>query len=196
MTETNRVRRKLDAIGGDEFDRALDTALAKYMSADPRIGLEDRILARLHTERTKVNDRAWWRRSLSPAGAVLVTAAILSWIMTRPSHPVMVNRPVVATRQMSEPESKLSNVGAETVRVLAPTARKRSQRLSATSTTANPKLDVFPSPRPLSEQEQILTRYVAQFSKEATLVARAQTDVRLEDQQEMSEPIRDDKTDQ
>ena len=37
----------------------------------------------------------------------------------------------------------------------------------------SPKLDQFPSPQPLSEQEKILTNYVAQYPEHAVLIARA-----------------------
>jgi hypothetical protein len=49
---------------------------------------------------------------------------------------------------------------------------------------ANPKLDVFPSPRPLSEQERILESYVNQFRQEAVLIARARSELEIRDQQE------------
>jgi uncharacterized protein (DUF305 family) len=39
---------------------------------------------------------------------------------------------------------------------------------------AEPKLSQFPSPRPLSEQEQMLTRYVREFHQEAVIVAQAE----------------------
>jgi hypothetical protein len=38
-----------------------------------------------------------------------------------------------------------------------------------------PKRDRFPTPEPLSDQEQMLAIYVQQFHREATLMARAQT---------------------
>jgi len=41
---------------------------------------------------------------------------------------------------------------------------------------AGPKLDVFPSPLPLSEQEKILASYVAQDPWRAALVAEARMD--------------------
>ncbi len=40
----------------------------------------------------------------------------------------------------------------------------------------NPKLDHFPSLRPLSEQEKLLVRYVQQFPKEAELIAKEQAE--------------------
>jgi len=51
--------------------------------------------------------------------------------------------------------------------------------------TAAPKLDQFPSPRPLSEQELALARYVNEFPQEAMLIARAQEEYEKEIQREM-----------
>jgi hypothetical protein len=48
---------------------------------------------------------------------------------------------------------------------------------------AVPKLDQFPSPRPLSEQEQILATYVAQFHDEAVLIARARKEAMERDRE-------------
>jgi hypothetical protein len=38
---------------------------------------------------------------------------------------------------------------------------------------SGPKLDVFPSPLPLSEQEKLLATYVGQYPEHAALVAEA-----------------------
>ena len=48
---------------------------------------------------------------------------------------------------------------------------------------ANPKLDQFPSPRPLSEEEQLLVRYVHEFPEEAVLIAKAQAESEKEIEQ-------------
>jgi hypothetical protein len=52
---------------------------------------------------------------------------------------------------------------------------------------AYPKLDQFPSPQPLSEQELALARYVHDFPREATLIALAQAEHEKEIQQEMED---------
>ncbi len=51
---------------------------------------------------------------------------------------------------------------------------------------AIPKLDQFPSPQPLSEQERILAGYVENFPERAALVAKMQSeDLRRERLEEM-----------
>lgn len=46
-----------------------------------------------------------------------------------------------------------------------------------------PKLDQFPTPRPLSEQEKLLVRYVHEFPEEALLIAKAQAESEKEIEQ-------------
>jgi hypothetical protein len=52
--------------------------------------------------------------------------------------------------------------------------RKQNRRPTSAKLAADPKLDVFPSPQPLSEQELALARYVRNFPSDAKLVAQAQ----------------------
>ena len=52
---------------------------------------------------------------------------------------------------------------------------------------AHPRLDQFPSPQPMSEQEKLLTSYIARFRDQAVLVARARTEELRRDQQEKRE---------
>jgi hypothetical protein len=47
-----------------------------------------------------------------------------------------------------------------------------------------PKLDQFPSPRPLSEQEQILANYVAEYPETAALIAQLRTEEREKEREE------------
>jgi hypothetical protein len=51
---------------------------------------------------------------------------------------------------------------------------RRSAPRARAVAEADPKLDVFPSPRPLSEEELALARYVRHFPSDAKLVAQAQ----------------------
>jgi hypothetical protein len=48
----------------------------------------------------------------------------------------------------------------------------------------SPKLDQFPSPQPLSEQEKILASYVNQFPDHAALLAQARMEMLRRDREE------------
>jgi hypothetical protein len=62
--------------------------------------------------------------------------------------------------------------------------------IAAETATAKPapRLGQFPSQRPLSEQEELLVRYVRESPQEAVLVARAQA----EREKELEKLIRDE----
>jgi hypothetical protein len=168
---------------GDELDRALDSALAKYAGAEPRAGLEERVLANIRAERARVPDRAWWRWSAAALAAVVVVAAALALRSGGPTQPVVAKHTPVTTRSRREPERLIANGEANLVRPLAhPPIPKTLARpyQSKVMATAAPKLDQFPSPRPLSEEELALARYVRDFPEEARLMAKAQAEEEVE----------------
>lgn len=169
----------------DEFDTALDAALAKYAAVEPRAGLEDRILANLRANQEHVRNRSWWRWSVAGAlAAVVFVALALAWRSFKPSPVAVENHSSEAQIGKYPPmkaavdERNAVRVPAtsQTVRVVA-----RRQHPSATAST-QPKLDQFPSPRPLGEQERLLQNYVAEHPQHAVLVARALSEVIRPDQ--------------
>jgi hypothetical protein len=193
-------------VGRSQFDRELSAALAKYSSAEPRVGLEQRVLANLQAERAKTPSHAWWRwrttmttttASTAAAAAVAIVLIALAWRSNGPSRPAIANHPSPAqggnavaaqvatvtnnsgqgsSSQKSGPQ-ELKPAQRQIARQTAPSARQ-------TVAAAPPKLDQFPSPQPLNEQEKILARYVAQFPEHAVLVARARTQSLREDRED------------
>lgn len=175
----------------DELGRELDAALAKYAAVEPRQGLEERVLANLRAEQAQVPDRAWWQWSVIPAAAVaavVVVALALAWRSGQPSHPVVASDPAAPTQAPKEPATQVVSIGAGNgVRprehaAIPRTAANTSHRNQFVA--ANPKLDQFPSPHPLSEQETILKDYVAKYPKQAALIARAANEALRRDQLE------------
>jgi hypothetical protein len=165
MTEENENWRSRD-----ELDSTLDAALAKYATAEPRVGLEERILANLRTVETRTGDRVWWNWGIATALAfVLVVAAALAWRWSM--HPPIVKLPPVPTSPVSTEAKRNPGTSPEKA-----ARRKVRHPMEHGVVAAKPKLDVFPSPLPLSEQEKILAIYVAQYPDHAALVAEARMD--------------------
>jgi hypothetical protein len=84
------------------------------------------------------------------------------------NHRTVETQPVptqAAQVAKSTKETKLSHVRS---------AKKQTRQSSATTVAADPKLDVFPSPQPLSEEELALAQYVRNFPSDARLIAQAQ----------------------
>jgi len=175
-----------------ELDRVLDAALAKYAAVEPRAGLEERVLANLRAQPSHSRIHNWWHWSaLAAVAAVIVIAVALAWRSGRPAHPVTAGPPSIATPAPNEPGRQFVGNSAENrtqPQGHAPVQTARPHRPApAVVASAEPKLDQFPSPQPLSEEELALARYAQSFPKEATLIAQAQQEFELEIQKEMND---------
>jgi len=165
----------------DELDRMLDAALAKYATVEPRAGLEGRVLANLQAERDRVPNRAWWRGIVAVAGALaalVVVALALAWRAGKPSHPAVANQSSTAPEVSTTPIVTTGGGNQVPANQARPQERVAMRRAAAYHpqpkvVASNPKLDQFPSPRPLSEQEKILENYVTNYPEHAALIARA-----------------------
>jgi hypothetical protein len=168
-----------------ELDSALDAALAKYAAVEPRAGLGDRVLANLRIEQARMPVRAWWRWSVAGAlAAVVFVALALAWRPFKPS-PASVENHSSELQMGGYPAIKPSVDGPNVARAAATSAKVRvvARRQHPSSMASNqPKLDQFPSPQPLSEQEKLLQNYVARYPEHAVLVARALTGALRPDQ--------------
>ncbi len=168
----------------DALDRELDAALAKYAAVEPRGALEGRVLANLQAERelSSANTQWEWPQVTALAAAVMILAAVLVWISGKRTQ--AVHHPSAAT-----PHTQVAWNGANRPeRPLTPAVTRKASghsahhahRLAGTV----PKLEQFPSPQPLSEQEQMLANYVAKDPEHAVLVARARMEALRRDQSE------------
>jgi len=170
----------------DPLDRDLDAALAKYASVEPRAGLEQRIFANLRTEEANVPDRSWLRWGTATAiASLIIIAAFLAWRSSRLPQPVALQLPS-ATTLTAQTTGPRVVPNAIPLRRATPKREFASHLPNQPVIAAAPKLDQFPSPQPLSEQELALARYVQSFPREATLIAQAQQEFELEIQKEMN----------
>ncbi|HKT87848.1 MAG TPA: hypothetical protein VJQ59_05400 [Candidatus Sulfotelmatobacter sp.] len=185
-----QTNQKQDSSGND-VDRLLDAALAKYADAAPRDGMEERILVSLRVEQTRESTRSWWHWGLAAAvAAAAVLAIAISLRVGRTDQPVIANRPSMFTRDSSHPAviPEVEPQGRETTAHVRPARRRlRHPTRPANVVADNPKLDHFPSPQPLSEEEIALARYARSFPKDATMIAEAQAEFDLEAQRQMND---------
>lgn len=173
-----------------DLDRELDLALAKYAAVEPRAGLEERLLANLRS--APASQRAWWQWSaVAAVTAVVIVAISLTWRSGKPTQPAIAEHPAPVAPRM--PESRTASNGkSNDVRphALHPSTlihRPRAQVVAA----APPKLDQFPAPLPLNEQEKILASYVVHYPEHAVLVAEARAEAQLQDQEEEARTHKD-----
>jgi len=193
----------------ENSDRDLDAALATYATIEPRAGLEQRVLANLRGERQRLAARGWrrWPALVALAVAVLIAVVSASWRITSKAFNAATasgsasregvandSRPGVAAR---------SNVGKPALESGSLHERAQStghakgavaNHLGAhespqteTAAEAAPKLERFPAPEPLSEQEKLLVRFVEDNPQDAALVAEARAEQLQREDEEMNE---------
>jgi hypothetical protein len=185
-----------------EVDQWLESALHQYGQAEPRPGLENRVLASLRiereqSERTRVAwRRRWWLPLWSVTAVVLAVVAVWVWQSGREARPRTTAKKSAMTQRETAQAGPIKPAAVEPALVkpapvrtfpirtiakggeshLAVEAKERRDEIPLASNqtlAATPKLDQFPSPQPLSEQEQILMSYVAKYPATAALVAQA-----------------------
>jgi|SRR5271155_212530 len=171
-------------VNNGALDRELDAALAKFTAAEPRTGLEDRILANLRAQQAQVTRRPWWRwPALAALTVAIMVTVFLAWRSERPVQKIASNpsttKPIDghAGTQTNRRGSGTTQPATGSRRPLKP--RPVSHPVQVASPA--PKLDQFPSPQPLSEQERILAGYIANYPEQAALVAQARADARRRD---------------
>jgi hypothetical protein len=157
----------------DRLDRWLDKALQQYGQIEPRPGLEPRVLTNLElAARDKSNSRSWWWAFAT--AALMACMAVAVWVGIDLHH---------ATKKTAATANP-ANVGASTngsqsaprqVAAVPHHVKRHSMRPNIEA-AKDPRLEQFPSARPLSEQEQMLSRYVREFPEQAVLMARAQAE--------------------
>lgn len=156
----------------DRLDHWLDEALRQNATAEPRPGLEGRVLARIaqESERHRTwNSWAWiWATATVAAMVLLIGFAVRHDAGKAPRRAV----PVVSRN------SAAAGVAHRAAPVsLAPLARRRSHRKLNPAVAAKidgPRREHFPSRRPLSEKELVLASYAQQFPAEASRIAGEQ----------------------
>lgn len=160
----------------DGLDRILDAALTRYAAVEPRVGLEDRILANLRSEQERVPVRAgrMWIWGLVAIAAMVILVA-LTFTRERHARPVLVKETPSAV-QVRPSDTQLEDRGASgvpKVSAIQPAHTHRARSVVATTLLPAPKLDQFPSPQPLTEEEKVLVGYIEHNPEHAALLAEA-----------------------
>lgn len=168
----------------DEIDLLLDSALATYTDPGPDCALEQRILTRIAAE-AHAAPRRWlpWAIAL-PAAASLLIFILISHPWTNhtsvlPQQANVSHRPMPSTKAANRPSSQ----AAQTRRSKIPLRKQRPRhRALAVRSAPLPKLDIFPTPQPLSPQERALVNFAAHATKserESLVTLQQQADAPL-----------------
>jgi hypothetical protein len=167
----------------DELDLLVRSALSTYGDPGPESGLEKRILAHIAAEGLAATKRGWlpWAIAL-PVAAGLLLLLVLSG--SRHTRPLIGHVDQTPWQQHTPANAGGSNAStasrtAATRRAKAPLVQPSPRMAAVTAKAAPlPKLDVFPSPQPLSPEEQALVDFAAHAPKsELKALADAQSQV-------------------
>jgi hypothetical protein len=140
-----------------ELDQLIDAALPGYSAAEPRSGLEDRILTRSLAEHPRRKRFGWaWALAVPVAACLLVFLFIVGRHRSYRSTLEATATTAPATTAASPRETPATDS--------FPSPRKRSVRRKESTQTPTtrevlPKEEVFPSPSKLTAQEQSLIAY-------------------------------------
>ena len=148
----------------DDLNSMLDSALMTYGDPGPDSGLEQRVLARVAAVAAPSPLRRW----LPWAIALPVAACLLILVMSRPRISHSPDAHSTGATQASEPaaarpvpQPALQLAPASRGELATRKSRPQSVAIAAKSVPL-PKLDIFPTPQPLTSQEQALVEFATQ----------------------------------
>ena len=158
-------------------DELLDAALRQYGAVEPRAGLEQRMLAGVRAKESETTV-SWWRWQWVAVAAAAVVLALGIYLAVRREaparEPVIADKPAIAQPSGPAPFTPAPEKPApsETARTPKPLTR-RAVVASSGAAPAHPKLDVFPAPAAISEEERVALYYARRAPQEAWLAAAA-----------------------
>lgn len=157
----------------DNLDRLIDSELARY--AEPRTGLEQRILARAESEEmSQPGVFRRWQRWVFTGSAVAVALLFLVLVQRTTHHETDLDiarstipnhSPVTSTTAVPDTHIPIPQLQPTEKPTHHVTHRLKS--IQALGVVQHPKLDVFPAPQPLTDQEQALVAVATATSDSA-----------------------------
>ena len=165
---------------GKFVDRLLDSGMKQYSDAEPRQGLEERILANLRAEQARASAPRWWPTAAAVAAVLLIAVGL--WIARKPGGTTPTATTNHAPAVPTVNKQTTTGIATSVPRALSPAVSVAQSQPKSRShqSAAAPKLEQFPSARPLSKQEKLLPAYVQATPKDELL------DVTAKEQQEIS----------
>jgi len=172
------------------MDEMLDSLLANYSSAEPRPGLETRILANLRDSEQPQQPagRSWnfrWLWAGAALAAVIVGVILLGGHGKEKSPQVVHDRPVPSQPQPPQTQEKVPQRAPEMATV---PRERRPHRAPTIAVVPNPGLALglrpasFPTPSPLSEQERLMLAYLTHTPHEEIIAQTQRSDQKEADE--------------
>lgn len=141
----------------DDLDRQLDCALATYGDPGPGSRLAAQVLTRIAHERAAARRRVQW---LWGAGLSAAAACLLLFAVAR------LHRPPHATPAIESPAPRalIATAQPRAAQPVLQAARRTKKPDTAPAThSAAPRSAIFPTPSPLSHEEQAMIRLLQEL---------------------------------
>lgn len=191
-----------------QIDKMLDSLLAGYSSAEPRPGLETRILANLRDAESREASRGWWKFKWLWAAAALAALIVAGVLIggkrhaAPPSHTVVqtaqpaVQQPVFQQPSVQQPSVQLPAVQSSVPAVVGQERVIRRQKTLAplpqnAMLALSHRPAIFPTPTPLSEQERLLLSYYSHTPREEVIAQSRPDEPPVVGDQDQTEAIPD-----
>jgi hypothetical protein len=192
-----------------QMDEMLDSLLANYSSAEPRPGLETRILANLKLANSRDAEgreagRGWWGFKWIWAGAAVAALIVGGVLISGKRHVAPPANTVVQTVQptvqqlvIQEPIVEQPKVQSRGPAVGATPPIHHRRKTLAPEPQQNAGLawsqrpPVFPTPTPLSEQERMLLQYYSRTPREEVIAQSHPDEPPVVGDQDQTEAIPD-----
>jgi hypothetical protein len=165
-----------------KLDNLLDSMLARYSDAQPRPGLETRVMAQL---REQAGRKKSWKWSLRWTCAGAMAAALVTVVfIVRLERPIESPEPPVfhadwSLLHHSDPSVIQPPPASSSVTTAQRNGHAPQPRHQELAVAADTRPDVFPTPAPLSDQEKLLLRYLARTARHE-IVAQSHPDEPVE----------------
>jgi hypothetical protein len=164
-----------------DVDQWLNATLGQYGKAEPRTGLECRVLANLQAERNRIASRRrwWWAAGIAAASALIVVAI---WVGKSGRER---NRTNTAGASTTQPEESHALVQSGPPPQIAYPAKGVAQHwpvpwpIHDLAARRKPKLDQFPSRRKLSKEEMLLVRHLLARHENGATATGADVDLSI-----------------
>ena len=151
-----------------QLDQLLDSLLSRYSDAQPRPGLETRILATVRAQAGE-QKRSGWRQIWIWAGAAAAIAIVTAIMMMNhsarriPDTPTIANTPQPTVMPPKNPPAEHQRVAERPLQPRRPQRAPQQQvrPVMVAQSHEAVRQEVFPTPAPLSDQERMLLGYLA-----------------------------------
>jgi len=198
-----------------QMDEMLDSLLANYSSAEPRPGLETRILANLKLANSRDAEgreagRGWWGFKWIWAGAAVAALIVGGVLISGKRHlappantVVQTVQPAVQQPVIQQPNVKQPAVQEPMVQSNVPAAGGAPPAIHHRHKTLAPEPQqnaglawsqrppIFPTPTPLSEQERMLLQYYSRTPREEVIAQSHPDEPPVVGDQDQTEAIPD-----